>query len=295
MDELRGDQGVWRFTGDAVVLTYARKVLTPALFTALGRAEVPLAAVASADLTPGRKRWELRLRLKDRTDPYTSVGADLAPRLHPFRLTGPARDELVAEYHAEQITTAAALAGDPPADAATRLVARLPLHVRTGEGTASFDGTTVRLEWSGTASAVKKSERRREYALADIAGVAWVPSSDSGQAHIRLTPHREDDGPQPRPKHDLRCLRGSEAGAERARLLLLAATVTAHLWADGGPHPALPPAPDPADAPADPPGGAVPDVDWVYRQIERLARLHADGILTDAEFTEKKADLLGRI
>jgi hypothetical protein len=33
----------------------------------------------------------------------------------------------------------------------------------------------------------------------------------------------------------------------------------------------------------------------VYRQIERLARLHADGILTDAEFTEKKADLLGRI
>ena len=33
----------------------------------------------------------------------------------------------------------------------------------------------------------------------------------------------------------------------------------------------------------------------IFAAIERMAELHARGILTDAEFSEKKAELLGRL
>ncbi|WP_238347184.1 SHOCT domain-containing protein, partial [Nocardiopsis dassonvillei] len=38
-----------------------------------------------------------------------------------------------------------------------------------------------------------------------------------------------------------------------------------------------------------------PDNEWIFQQIERLGELHARGLLTDEEFSAKKAELLGRI
>ncbi|WP_344074910.1 SHOCT domain-containing protein, partial [Nocardiopsis metallicus] len=42
-------------------------------------------------------------------------------------------------------------------------------------------------------------------------------------------------------------------------------------------------------------GAAGADTAWIFEQIERLGDLHAKGLLTDEEFSAKKAELLDRI
>lgn len=42
-------------------------------------------------------------------------------------------------------------------------------------------------------------------------------------------------------------------------------------------------------------GGSLADANGIFAAIERLADLHAKGILTDAELAAKKAELLGRL
>jgi hypothetical protein len=55
--------------------------------------------------------------------------------------------------------------------------------------------------------------------------------------------------------------------------------------------PAPAPAPEPAPAPA--PAAAPVSAEERLAQLERLAGLHAQGILTDAEFAVEKARILG--
>ncbi len=60
---------------------------------------------------------------------------------------------------------------------------------------------------------------------------------------------------------------------------------------------APPPLGDPpvSAEPVDPDHAATTSSDEVFALIEKLADLHAKGVLTDAEFEAKKADLLGRL
>ncbi|MFC7740698.1 SHOCT domain-containing protein [Nocardiopsis composta] len=84
----------------------------------------------------------------------------------------------------------------------------------------------------------------------------------------------------------------------------MAATVTAHLWAAGTGRP------ETAEAPAalgrgeeTPAIGAGADADddidpesrIVMARIRKLGELHAEGLLTDEEFSAKKAELLERL
>ncbi|MDV6296537.1 SHOCT domain-containing protein (plasmid) [Rhodococcus aetherivorans] len=58
-------------------------------------------------------------------------------------------------------------------------------------------------------------------------------------------------------------------------------------------HDPAPAASSPVPAAAGPAPAAAPqDVDVMLAQLERLGRLHASGVLTDAEFTAQKARLL---
>jgi hypothetical protein len=59
------------------------------------------------------------------------------------------------------------------------------------------------------------------------------------------------------------------------------------------PPPAYSPPPAPAYAPPQAPGSAAPDD--ILGTIERLGQLRERGLLTDAEFAAKKAELLGRL
>ena len=47
--------------------------------------------------------------------------------------------------------------------------------------------------------------------------------------------------------------------------------------------------------PANPAARLAELTDMVVDQIRKVAELHADGILTDEEFTTKKAELLSRL
>ncbi|CAL9536725.1 hypothetical protein SUDANB121_04171 [Nocardiopsis dassonvillei] len=327
MDGLRGDQADWGFDGETIDIVYKKSWTGSPLLKELGRLSVPVGAIAEVEFTPGggrRKGWLLRLSLRERMDPYAAVGAMLEDRLQPFRLTGPAKTELVAEYLADQIRFAAGQAeGEPDPWAPTRLVPPTPLHIKTREGTATLDGSTLRLVWSGDyASAAKRRAGRREYDLSEVTAVDWGPPDGWGWGFLRVVtvggPHGDA-----RPKNDLNILRSSEDNGEIYKVFLMAATVTAHVWARGGPAEgaaagggwreiagstlrALTSSPafrgggdEPgADAPqaAGPQEGAGgPDTAWIFAQIERLGELHAKGLLTDEEFTAKKAELLDRI
>ncbi|MDA2805331.1 DUF4429 domain-containing protein [Nocardiopsis suaedae] len=313
MDELAGKQATWSFDDEKVVIQYASGWLAPALHKALARSEVPMAAIAGVEFRSRKggamkKGWELRLRLHERTDPYSFVGAALS-RDEPFLLTGDAKQELVAEYHADQIRFAAEQAGPPEPGTAARLVAPLPLHIQVHEGTAAFDGASLSLQWAGNASGPKRARQRMEYPLEAIEKVEWVPSDGWEYGLLRVV-ERGGERKAVKPAKDLACLLFDE-GAEQGRALLMAATVTAHLWAaeDGGRTggaaggPPLAPAPPEVGAPPsaeqDAPAAEGDDPDpqsrVIYARIRELGRLHAEGLLTDEEFSAKKAELLDRL
>ncbi|GAB2492619.1 DUF4429 domain-containing protein [Nocardiopsis aegyptia] len=318
MDELVGEQAVWRFDGETVAIRYETKGwFRSHLLKNLGHLELPVGLVDSVDFRPngGRKGkgWLLRLRLRERTDPYAAVGMMPDDTSQPFRLAGPTRTELVAEYLADQIRFAAEQhTADPDPAAATALVPAPPLHIRTAEGTATLDGSTLRLVWSGAhAGSRKKKAQRREYDLADLASVEWVPSDGWEWGFLRVVTRRGGH-PDAKPDKDLRCLL-ADSGAEGHQALLMAATATAHVWARqaadsapgavGGGRAWL----DTARSAVARIGAALPetgerpaerdpaDTAWIYEQIERLGDLHSRGLLTDEEFAAKKAELLARI
>ncbi|MGW5878464.1 DUF4429 domain-containing protein [Nocardiopsis terrae] len=343
MDELRGDQASWVFDSQAIAIRYETKGwFRSPLLKLLERVDVPVSAIQDVDFRPGagrRNGWVMNLRLHDRMDPYAAVGAALDDKAQPFRLTGPARTELVAEYLADQIRFAAGRAAEPDPATPTRLVPALPLYIRTCEGTARLEPDRLTLVWAGAhASGYKKKKQRREYDLADITGVEWAPLDDWGWGFVRIIAGGTADAAKP--KNDLNVLRAGDGGNESHQAFLLAATVTAHRWALGaatraalgsgeavqdgagpglddpewwkntartaleavrGPRPTTDlPGDTGADAadggPGD--GGAPPqpaDTTWIFEQIERLGDLHAKGLLTDEEFSTKKAELLDRI
>lgn len=263
MEKLHGDRATWRFDGESVLIRYHTGRRADPVLDALGQCVLPLAAIASVEFRtelPQRwwrraKRWRLRARLDHRADPYAAVGSMLTEASDPFLLTGDAETELIAEYYAEQLGAAASAAretgGSAPADLATHLVPPLPLHIQTVEGTASFDGSSAVLTWSGYEARYRKRKRqRREFPLAQIEGAEWVTPAGAGSfGYLRVVERADPDatgltavrrylggGEQPAdsaataPENDFACLRYRGA-QERAQTLLLAATITAHAWA----------------------------------------------------------------
>ncbi|MBB4935015.1 hypothetical protein F4561_005909 [Lipingzhangella halophila] len=261
MDQLHGDRATWRFDGESVLIRYHTGRRTDSVLDALGQCVLPLAAIASVEFRTerrggwGRSRhWRLRARLDHKADPYAAVGSMLTEASDPFLLTGDADTELVAEYYAEQLGAAASATRETgvsaPAGLATHLVPPLPLHIQTVEGTASFDGTSAVLTWSGyEARSRKRKQQRREFPVARIARAEWVPPTYSGYfGYLRVVERADPDatgltavrrylggGEQPAdsaataPEHDLACLR-FRGSRDQAEALLLAATITAHTW-----------------------------------------------------------------
>lgn len=239
MDDLYGNEAVWSFDGETIGIRYETKGwFRSPLLKQLGSLTVPVAAVESVEFEPkaGRKKgWVLSLRLRERTDPYLAVGSQLDPKLQPFRLTGPARTELVAEYIVDQIRFAAEQAQEPQDPyLPTRLTPDLPLHISTCEGTAVLDPDGLRLLWSGPrASSYKRKKQRREYTLSEITGVELVPVDDWGWTFLRVVTAKSGAEAAAKPKHDLNILRADEDGDGQYRIFLMAATITAYLWARG--------------------------------------------------------------
>lgn len=292
MEELRGHHATWSIEDETVRVRFGSGRKVPALFRALGGCTVPMAAVRGVDFDRGTRKhgWRLRLHLVEGADPYALLGAPGRDVPTPLMLTGPHDKELLAEYFSEQISASSRYArelssGTPdPREVAKGLVARPPLQVRTAEGSASFDGTRVRLQWDGwLASTTKEKEKSRDYRLSEIESAHWHPPVDITEGHLRIVLRGVTIPEATTLDNDFFTL-ASHGPKGSEETLLMAATLNAHVASEE----------EPEEAPALP-AGADTGGEAIFAKIRELGRLHAEGLLTDEEFSDKKAQLLDRL
>ncbi|MET8580595.1 DUF4429 domain-containing protein [Streptomyces collinus] len=284
-DVLAGFHAVWEFESDSVLIRYERGIRTPKLFQALGERRVPLSALDEVTLTPGRRGTvALRLRPRPGADPLMEAAAGQLPEgSDPYRLVLPAERETLAEYYADELKSLLTEAASGPADRYLVAAPEGPMQFKAYDGKASFDGTTVRFRWSWTgASSAKWKAGDQSYPVAGLSGVEWR-SPEVFEGHLRLLP-REATGPAGpvQPDQDpAAVVFGLGYGPVHESLPFAAAVLAA--VRNRGPAAAAVPAParrDPAD---------------IAERIRHLGELHGAGLLTDEEFSAKKAELLAEL
>ncbi|MFI9603717.1 DUF4429 domain-containing protein [Streptomyces sp. NPDC052043] len=303
MTEIIQNDGTWVLDGDALRLTPGRDKNVGLLRRTLGEIRVPLAALAGVSFEQGKRAGRLRLRLRDGADPLLHATAGRLPEPHdPYQLLVEPERYGVAEYLVDVVRDALRLEQVPSSPVTEYLLPgpALPLSVSAGDGTASFDGERVRLEWNWKTEDAKAAGGARTLALADITAVEWLPAAGLENGFLRLTVRGAPaDVP---PKHDPNAvelwgfkkdpLMALVAAAVQARLPHPAAPVDGAVPADG----AVPGGPAPVEAPADRGAdGTEEDHDVLLRRLRELGELHRAGVLTDEEFTLAKQAVLRRL
>jgi hypothetical protein len=280
-DVLAGFHAAWEFESDSVLIRYERGIRTPKLFQALGERRVPLEALQGVSLTPGRRgTFVLRAEVRPGADPLLEAAdGQLKENGDPYRLVLPAEKEMLAEYYADELR--AQLTESGPADRFLVGAPSGPLSFKAYDAKASFDGTTVRFRWFWTgASSEKWKAGDQSFSVAELAGVEWR-SPELFEGHLRLL--RRDGSEQPAqadqdpaavvfglgygPVHESLPFAASVLAAVRERGPV-AAVVAAHRRRD------------PAD---------------IAERIRHLGELHQAGLVTDEEFSVKKAELLAEL
>ncbi|KMS67369.1 Tat pathway signal sequence domain protein [Streptomyces viridochromogenes] len=294
MAEIIQRDGTWAFDGTTVRITPGLHRSVPLFRQTYGEIAVPLEAVASIAFEPERKRGRLRMRLREGADPLLqATGGRLPDMADPYRLTVDIDGSGVAEYVAEEIRRALLLDQVPKEPTKTYLLPgpAVPVSVRSSDGTVSFDGTQVRIDWSDTSDRVKRATGPRLISVGDLVQVEWLPNSGYEDGFLRFMT-RETVFAELPPEKDPYAL--DLWGSARRDLLtaLVATAVTARL-----PHPSTRPGVDQADhadrarltasvpCPAD-------HHDVLLRRLRELGELHRDGVLTDEEFAMTKAVVL---
>ncbi|MFE2018148.1 DUF4429 domain-containing protein [Streptomyces sp. NPDC059499] len=311
-DVLAGIHATWEFDTDSLLIRFERGIRTPRLFQSLRERRIPYAALSSVTLTPGR-RGTVVLHAVPRpgADPLLEAAAgQLKDSCDPYRLVLPAERETLAEYYADELR---ALLGPDAAKHADRfLVAapEAPMNFKAYDGRAGFDGVRVSFRWSWTgASSAKWKAGDQTFPVADLSGVQWR-SPEALEGYLRLVKRgTAGDADEGGPVHAL--------GPDTAQ---------------GAPHPAVPHIPvdqDPAAvvfglgygpvheslpfaaavlesvrrtqsvpvaaaAPA-PVGGVRRDPADIAERIRHLGELHQAGLVTDDEYSVKKAQLLAEL
>ena len=102
----------------------------------------------------------------------------------------------------------------------------LPLSVPGGDGTATFDGEWIRIEWNWMAEEVKKSAGPQRFALKDLIGLEWIPNAAPGERPPPVPPQRlrTQAGPQAPNPHCL-VLWGMDKADPHDRVLVTAVFV----------------------------------------------------------------------
>ncbi|MFI5659353.1 DUF4429 domain-containing protein [Streptomyces sp. NPDC051684] len=292
MAEIIQRDGTWTYLGDTLRLVPGRDKGVSPLRKALGELTVPLTALAGASFEQGKKTGRLRLRLRDGADPLLqATGGKLTDTTDPYQLTVESDRYGVAEYFVDEVRNALLLDEVPTSACATYFLPgpAVPLSVSAGDGTASFDGERVRLEWNWKTEEAKSSAGTRVLDLSDITAVEWQPALGLENGCLRFTV-RSSPTKAP-PKYDPNSI--ELWGFKKDPLMaLVAAAVQARL-----PHPG--PAGEPAAAPAlekSPPAAPQEDDhDALLRRLRELGDLHRSGVLSEEEFTVAKAAILKRL
>ncbi|MFI5811906.1 DUF4429 domain-containing protein [Streptomyces sp. NPDC051643] len=282
-DVLAGFHAAWEFESDSVLIRFERGSRTPKLFQALGERRVPLEAIEAVTLAPGR-RGTVVLHAVPRAgaDPLMDAAAgQLKEGCDPYRLVLPSDRETLAEYYADELRARLAEDAGPPE---RYLVAapEAPLRFKAYDGRAAFDGTSVSFRWFWTgASSAKWKAGDQSFPVAGLSGVEWR-SPEVFEGHLRLL-RREPAAAQPaQADQDPAAVVFGLGYGPVHESLPFAASVLAAVRASGPAPVAVVPAPrrDPAD---------------IADRIRHLGELHEAGLVTDEEFTRKKAELLAEL
>ncbi|MFI9610596.1 DUF4429 domain-containing protein [Streptomyces sp. NPDC052023] len=282
-DVLAGFHAAWEFQSDSVLIRYERGIRTPKLFQALGERRVPLAAMQGVTLSPGR-RGTVVLRAEPRpgADPLIEAAeGQLKESSDPYRLVLPAERETLAEYYADELR--ALLPHSGPSDRHLVAAPEAPLHFKAYDAKASFDGTSVSFRWFWTgASSAKWKAGDQKFAVSDLSGVEWR-SPEVCEGHLRLLRRDAGDQPAQADQDPAAVVFGLGYGPVHESLPFAAAVLAAVRSA--GPAgvvvaAAAAPRRDPAD---------------IAERIRHLGELHRAGLVTDEEFSSKKAELLAEL
>ncbi|MCX4677470.1 DUF4429 domain-containing protein [Streptomyces sp. NBC_01433] len=320
-DVLAGIHATWEFDTDSVLIRFERGIRTPKLFQSLRERRIPYAALASVTLTPG-KRGTVVLRAVPRpgADPLLEAAAgQLKDGCDPYRLVLPAEREVLAEYYADELRTLLGPDDGIPADRFLVTAPEAPMHFKAYDGRASFDGERISFRWSWTgASSAKWKAGDQTFPVAELCGVEWR-SPEALEGYLRLVPRtavavtggacgrpgdphgpagpvapaasapgaaRPDAGHPARADQDpAAVLFGLGYGPVHESLPFAAAvleSVRRTQPAPVGPTPVLVGAGrrDPAD---------------IAERIRHLGELHQAGLVTDHEYSAKKAQLLAEL
>ncbi|MFD9222971.1 DUF4429 domain-containing protein [Streptomyces sp. NPDC060064] len=297
MAEIIQKDGTWTFDGDTVRIVPGSDKGVSLLRKTLGEVAVPLAALAGISFEPGKKSGRLRLRLRNGADPLLQItGGKLEDGSDPYRLTVENDRTGVAEYFVDEVRNALLLDQVETGPVTGYLLPgpALPITVGAGDGTATFDGERIRLDWNWKTEESKSSGGPRTLALEDVESVEWLPSVGLENGYLRFAVTKAPT--KAPPKYDPHAV---ELWGFRkdALMALVAAAVVARMRHPYAPAPVdTPPrlAPGaPAPAPAATPSGD--DHDALLRRLRELGELHQAGILTDDEFATAKQAVLKRL
>ncbi|WP_217240247.1 DUF4429 domain-containing protein [Streptomyces sp. AC555_RSS877] len=289
MAEILQKDGTWVFDGDALRLTPGRDKNVSLLRRTLGELVVPLGALAGVSFEQGKKTGRLRLRLRDGSDPLLhATGGRLTEPHDPYQLVVESDRYGVAEYLVDEVRGALLLDQVPtgPVDAYLLPGPALPLSVSAGDGTASFDGELIRLEWNWKTEDAKAAAGPRTLAVTDLTAVEWHPAIGLDNGYLRFSVKNAPT--KAPPKYDPNAV--ELWGFKKDPLMaLVAAAVQARL-----PHPAAAAPGDvrPPEAKALAAPAAEDGHDALLRRLRELGELHRTGVLTEEEFTMAKQAIL---
>ncbi|MGW2108236.1 DUF4429 domain-containing protein [Streptomyces sp. NPDC001948] len=318
MAEIIQRDGTWTFDGESVRITPGRGKGIHPLREGLGERVVPLAALAGISFEPDRKGGRLRLRLRDGACPVLHAAEGrLKDGADPYQLTVEKDRTGVAQYFVDEVRNALLVEQVPTGAVDGFLLPgpAVPVAGGGGDGTASFDGETVRLTWNWKAKEVKTSGGPVSFPVSEVTAVHWVPAIGLENGHLRFV-RGGGTAPVPAAEYDPYSLDLWGLSKKEDTAVLVAAAVLVRLPGTAGrtagpdgalegvtataPELAPPAAPaEPAaPAPPTPPAPSAPsgdDHDALLRRLRELGDLHRAGVLTDDEFTTAKQAVLKRL
>ncbi|MGW2847572.1 DUF4429 domain-containing protein [Streptomyces sp. NPDC001274] len=284
-DVLAGIHATWEFETDSVLIRFERGIRTPRLFQSLRERRVPHAALSSVTLTPG-KRGTVVLRAVPRpgADPLIEAAdGQLKDGCDPYRLVLPGDRSTLAEYYADELRARLGPDAAEPADRFLVTAPEVPLHFKAYDGRAGFDGQQVSFRWFWTgASSAKWKAGDQSFAVSELSGVEWrLPEGLDG--YLRLLPR--DREPLRADQDPAAVVFSLGYGAVHESLPFAAAVLESVRRNHSS-------APVPAPVLA---GAARRDPADIADRIRHLGELHQAGLVTDDEFSAKKAQLLAEL
>ncbi|MGC5361755.1 DUF4429 domain-containing protein [Streptomyces sp. DT24] len=316
MTEITQRDGTWSFDGSEVRIVPGRGKGIHPLREALGEIVVPVRAVAGISFEPDRKGGRLRLRLRDGACPVLrAADGRLKDGADPYQLSVEKDRTGVAEFFVEEIRDVLLIEQVPtgPVDRFLLPGPSVPVAGGGGDGTASFDGGTVRLTWNWKAKEAKSSGGPVAFPVSEVTGVSWVPAIGLENGRLRFTLRGQWSSVSTPAESDPYSLDLWGLSKKEYTAVLVAAAVLVRL-----PEPAqasrkesAPPAPIEIPAPTHAPAevtapapvpaltasasASADDHDVLLRRLRELGELHRAGVLTDDEFSTAKQAVLKRL